>query len=57
MSKKQETIKFLKDRIDECDELIADISYLRYRLENMLTLIPPGPNKAAAKPRRKKAVA
>ena len=57
MSKKQETIKFLKDRIDECDELIADISYLRYRLENMLTLIPPGPNKAAVKPRRKKAAA
>lgn len=55
MNKKQETVKFLGDRIDECDELIADISYLRYRLENMLALLTQKPDKP--KTRRKKAAA
>lgn len=57
MSKRQETVKFLNDRIDECDELIADISYLRYRLENMLAMLTTKPDKPTLKPRRKKAAA
>lgn len=57
MNKKQETVKFLGDRIDECDELIADISYLRYRLENMLAMLTQKPDKPKLKPRRKKAAA
>ena len=45
MSKVEETVKFLREQIDECDELIVEISQLRYRLDAILNEIDCGPDK------------
>ena len=46
MSKVEETVKFLCEQIDECDDLIVEISQLRYRLEAILHEIDRRPDKS-----------
>ena len=49
MSKLEETVDFLREQIDECDELIVEISQLRYRLDTILNEIERGPQKPLLK--------
>ena len=54
MSKVEETVKFLNEQIDECDELIVEISQLRYRLEAILREINGEPDKPILRHYRKR---
>ena len=54
MSKLEETVEFLRERIDECDDLIVEISQLRYRLDAILNEIERGPDKPLHKRHNKK---
>jgi uncharacterized coiled-coil DUF342 family protein len=49
MSKVRETVEFLRKQIDECDDLIVEISQLRYRLDAILNEIDRGPDKPVLK--------
>ena len=46
MTDKQKTVKLLQEKIDECDELIVEISQLRYRLEDIIFLLSKKGGKA-----------
>ena len=39
MSQKNDIIKLLQQKIDECDNLIVEISQLRYQLDDILILL------------------
>lgn len=39
MVKELELIELLQGKMDECDELIAEIAQLRYHIEDIVTLI------------------
>ena len=39
MGQKKDTMELLQQKIDECDELIVEISQLRYQLDDILTLL------------------
>jgi uncharacterized coiled-coil DUF342 family protein len=39
MDKIQEIIDLLQGKMDECDELIAEIAQLRYDLEDIITAV------------------
>ena len=54
MSKLEETVEFLRERIDECDDLIVEISQLRYRLDAILNEIERGPDKPLHRHHNKK---
>ena len=54
MSKLEEAVEFLRERIDECDDLIVEISQLRYRLDAILNEIERGPDKPLHKRSHKK---
>ena len=51
MNKIDETVELLHQKIDECDELIVEISQLRYRLDTILDIIDKKPDKPTS-PRR-----
>ncbi len=39
MVKELELTELLKDKMDECDEMIAEIAQLRYHIEDIINLI------------------
>lgn len=47
MNERNETVKALREKINECDELIVEISQLRYRLDTILSLMDTKPTKPA----------
>ena len=52
MTAEQKTVKLLQQKIDECDDLIVEISQLRYRLDTIVTLLTQTPRPTT--PRKKK---
>ena len=53
MEDQQELVKLLYAKIDECDDLIVEISQLRYHLEDIVKVLDLPPNK---RPRKKSAM-
>ena len=53
MSERQETIELLRRKIDECDELLVEISQLRYRLDAIVNLMDHKPDKPVLRRRHK----
>ena len=53
MNQVDETVEVLKKKIDECDELLLEISQLRYRLSTILNLMDHEPDKQTLKRRHK----
>ena len=53
MNDRQETIKQLRKKIDECDELLVEISQLRYRLDAIVNLMDQKPDKPSLRRRHK----
>ena len=39
MGQKKDTMELLQQKIDECDNLIVEISQLRYQLDDILLLL------------------
>ena len=39
MGQKKDTMELLQQKIDECDDLIVEISQLRYQLDDILILL------------------
>ena len=52
MTAKQKTVKLLHQKIDECDDLIVEISQLRYRLDAIIAMLNQTPSPTT--PRKKK---
>ena len=52
MTAKQKTVKLLHQKIDECDDLIVEISQLRYRLDAIIAMLNQTPS--PTKPHKKK---
>jgi hypothetical protein len=52
MSGIKETVDVLHNKIDECDDLIVEISQLRYRLEAILSMLERNPDPKKPIPQR-----
>ena len=56
MSQKSDIIELLQQKIDECDDLIVEISQLRYQLDDILILLSPKTDNISSKHNTKKIV-
>ena len=54
MEDHQELVCLLNSKIDECDDLIVEISQLRYHLEDIIKLLDSKDNKGNPRRPRKK---